>query len=272
MRGADVPGDDHWPRHARQWALIGPPLRPVPADVAALCAPVAHLGPAPRALVLGVTPELVGAPWPAATRPIAVERSAEVIAALGPRAPASTRALLADWRALPLAAGAIDLVVGDGALTNLRFPDDYRALAAELARVLAPGGRVALRLFAAPAVAEPLDAVAAALAAGAIGSFHALKWRVAMAIQPADRNVAVVDIGRAVEALCGDRAALAARTGWPRAVIDAIASYRGSGLRYSFPTQAEVIAALGDALAVVDIVQPGYELGERCPTVVWARR
>ena len=45
MRGADVPGDDHWPRHARQWALIGPPLRPVPADVAALCAGVLSIDP-----------------------------------------------------------------------------------------------------------------------------------------------------------------------------------------------------------------------------------
>lgn len=271
MRGADLPGDDHWPRHARQWALVGPPLRPSPADVAAVRAQVARCGPAPRGLVLGVTPELIAAGWPAAARLIAVERSADVIAAIGPRGPAAV-ALQADWRALPLAARSIDLAVGDGALSTLRFPDDYRALAGELARALAPGGRLALRLFAAPPTAEPLDAVAAALAAGAIGSFHALKWRVAMAIQPADRNVGVAAIGRAVEALCGDRAALAARTGWPRAVIDAIDSYRGSALTYSFPTQAEVIAALGEALAVVDAVAPGYELGERCPTVTWARR
>ncbi len=271
MRGADVPGDDHWPRHARQWALVGPPLRPSPADVAAVRAQLARCGPTPRGLVLGVTPELIGAGWPATARLIAVERSADVIAALGPRGPTAT-ALQADWRALPLAARSIDLVVGDGVLSTLRFPDDYRALAGELTRVLAPGGRVALRLFAAPAVAEPLDAVAAALGAGTIGSFHALKWRVAMAIQPADRNVAVAAIGRAVEALCGDRAALAARTGWPRAVIDAIESYRGSALTYSFPTPAEVMAALGDALAVVDEAVPGYELGARCPTVVWARR
>ncbi len=271
MRGADLPGDDHWPRHARQWALVGPPLRPSPADVAAVRAQLARCGPAPRGLVLGVTPELIGAGWPATARLIAIERSADVIAAIGPRGPAAT-ALQADWRALPLAARSIELAVGDGALSTLRFPDDYRALAGELARVLAPGGRVALRLFAAPAVAEPLDAVAAALAAGTIGSFHALKWRVAMAIQPADRNVAVAAIGRAVEALCGDRAALAARTGWSPAVIAAIDSYRGSRLTYSFPTQAEVIAALGDALAVVDELVPTYELGARCPTVTWARR
>lgn len=186
------------------------------------------------------------------------------------RAGAPTAALVqARAQALPFATGAFAAVVSHFAWTLM---PDLAVIVGELARVLAPGGRVALRLFAAPAVTESLDAVAAALAAGAIGSFHALKWRVAMAIQPADRNVAVVDIGRAVEALCGDRAALAARTGWPRAVIDAIASYRGSGLRYSFPTQAEVIAALGDALAVVDVTRPGYELGERCPTVVWARR
>ena len=197
-----------------------------------------------------------------------------VIAAIYPRAaaPATAAAVQADWRALPVAARAIDLAVGDGVLSVLRFPDDYRALAEELARVLAPGGRVALRLFAAPTEPESLAVVAAALAAGTIGSFHALKWRVAMAIQPADRNVAVVDIGRAVEAVCGDRAALAARTGWPLPVIAAIDGYRGSRLTYSFPTRAEVRGALGEALAAVDEVVPSYELGARCPTVVWALR
>ena len=83
MRGADLPGDDHWPRHARQWALVGPPLRPSPSDVAAVRAQLPRFGPAPRGLVLGVTPELIGAGWPATARLIAIERSAEVIAALG---------------------------------------------------------------------------------------------------------------------------------------------------------------------------------------------
>lgn len=262
---------DHWPRHARQWALVGPPLRPGPEDVAAVMAAAAaweaSAGRPPRVLVLGVTPELVGVGW--ATPPVAIERSAAVIGALVQ--PGRARPLQADWCALPLADASIDLVLGDGSPSSMVYPGPYRRLAAEVARVLAPGGRLVLRLFAAPPAREPLAAVADDLAAGRIGSFHALKWRVAMAIQPDERNVAVTDLAVAIDALVPDRAALAARTGWPRPVLDAVDVYRGSPVTYSFPTRAELEAALAPHLVVVDEVTPGYELGERCPTVTWAR-
>jgi hypothetical protein len=65
-----------------------------------------------------------------------------------------------------------------------------------------------------------------------------------------------------------DRAALAGRTGWPRDVIDAIDVYRDSRVVYSFPTEAEAIAALADHLAPVARHVPAYELGDRCPTIV----
>lgn len=90
---APVDPRDHWPRHARQWALVGPPLRPGPDDVAAteraVAAWSAGEGRAPRALVLGVTPELVTMAWPAGARVLAVDRSAAVIDAILPRGAAS---------------------------------------------------------------------------------------------------------------------------------------------------------------------------------------
>jgi SAM-dependent methyltransferase len=263
----------HWPLHARQWARVGPPLRPCPDDVAIAEAEAAAWararGRAPRALVLGVTPELVQMAWPAGTSLLAVDREPAMIDALFAVAP-GRRAAVGDWLALPARPGGLDLVVGDGSLSNLAFPDDYRRLAAELARVLAPGGRVVLRLFAAPEAAEPVAEAADALRAGAFGSFHALKWRVAMAIQPGHRNVRVDDIWRAFAELVPDRAALATRTGWPREVIDTIDAYRGSDVAYSFPTLAEVRAALAPALDEVTCHAPGYELGDRCPTLVAA--
>jgi SAM-dependent methyltransferase len=259
---------DHWPRHAQQWALVGPPLRPGPADRAIA---QAVLGPVRRAVVLGVTPELIELAWPADSAVVAVERSRAVIDAIFPRGRPHARAVQADWRALPVATGAIDRVLGDGSLSNLAFPDDYRALAAELARVLRADGAVALRLFAAPPHPESIDAIAAALRAGQIGSMHALKWRLAMAIQPADFNVAVADIGRAFDAIAPNRAAIATRTGWPRPVIDAIDVYQGSALRYSFPPLDAVRAVLAPWLRETACHTPGYELGARCPTVIFAR-
>nr|HEX4313443.1 class I SAM-dependent methyltransferase [Kofleriaceae bacterium] len=245
---------DHWSEVVKQWRLLGPPLRPCAADVAIVAARVAG---ARRALVLGVTPELVGLPWPHRAGVIASDRSPAMVHVLHP----APGAIVADWRALPIASGALDLAVGDGVLTTLPYPAGYRALARELQRVLAPGGRAIVRVFAAP---ERRDDVAAIEPRG--DGFHALKWRLAMAL---GETVGVAAIRDAFDARFPDRAALAARTGWSRDVIDSIDVYRGSRVVFSFPTLARAAAALAPELAVVDTVVPDYELG--CPTIVLRR-
>jgi hypothetical protein len=230
---------DHWPLHARQWARIGAPLRPCAEDLAEVAAEITgwttRSWGAPRGLLLGVTPELAALPWRSL---VAVDRSQPMIDAVFPRGAGT--AIRGEWSALPVPAGSIDVAVGDGALTCVGFPDGYRAVAASLGRALVDDGRLILRLFVVPDVPETLDDVAAALAGGAIAGFHALKWRIAMAIQPAGRNVAVAAIHRAFEALAPDRAALAARTGWTHDTIGTIDVYRGSDVVYSFPRLAEV--------------------------------
>ncbi len=243
---------EHWARITRHWALLGPPLRPSPEDIAI----AAHEARgARRMLVLGATPELAALSVP---ERIAIDRARAMIDVILPR---GVPALLGDWRALPLAAGSIDLVCGDGALACLPFPDGTRALAAELARVLAPGGRAVLRLFASPPARESLDDVRTAI--GSIEGFHAFKWRLAMAIASADREARVADVWRAFEAIAPDRAALP----WPRAVVDTIDAYRDSPISLWFPTVDETRAALAP-LVEVACHTPSYELGDRCPTLV----
>lgn len=258
---------DHWPLHARNWARVGPPLRPCAEDVAIVEAQVAaHARGAIDALILGVTPELVGMAIPAGSMITVVDREPAMIDALFTPQP-GRRAFAGDWLTLPLRAGSIDVAVGDGACSVFAFPTEYRALAAELARVVRPDGLVVLRLFAAPATPETLADVGAALAT--IASFHALKWRIAMAIQSPERWVPVAAIRDAFDQLVPDRAALVARTGWRADVIDHIDIYRDSPARYSFPTVDEVSAAFAPRLVEVSRHTPSYELGERCPTVVW---
>lgn len=266
---------DHWPRHARQWALVGPPLRPCAEDVAFAEAAVTQAGAAgdgPRhGLVLGVTPELVTMRWPASTEVLAIDRARGVIGAIFPTGAAHATAIQSEWLRLPCPPASLAAIVGDGSLSNLRFPEGYRALADELARVLAPDGVVVLRLFAAPDEGESLAAVGADLDAGRVGNLNVLKWRVAMAVQPADRNIPVADIALAFDEVVPDRAALATRPGWSRAQLDSVDVYRGSALTYSFPTLAEVRAALAPALGVETIHTPTYELGERCPMLALRR-
>lgn len=272
-------GLDHWSRHARQWRHVGPPLRPVPEDVALferLVAGAVGEGGARglRAALLGVTPELAGMRWPRGTRLVAFDRCPGMLAEVWPgaalgRGGHAAHAVRADWLALPAADASLDAVVGDGCYTLLDAPRGYRALGREVARALAPGGCFAMRFFVRPERPEPVDAVFADLRAGRIGSFHAFKWRLAMALHGSlAEGVAVADVWAAWAAREGDADALAARLGWPAAEVRTIDAYRDAPARYTFPTLAEARAALAEHFVERACHAGGYELGDRCPTLL----
>jgi hypothetical protein len=54
-------------------------------------------------------------------------------------------------------------------------------------------------------------------------------------------------------------------------VVDTIDVYRESTAVYSFPTAGELRAAMAGSLVDVACHIPGYELGERCPSIIWRR-
>lgn len=216
-----------------------------------------------RRLLLGVTREIALA-TPDLT---AVDWSAPMIATVWPGNTEGRRVIESDWMALPLADRSFGVALGDGSLNMLSWPDGYRALATELARVVAPGGRAVIRTFVAPDASESLETVAADALAARIDGFHALKWRVAMA---ARRAAGAVDISAramwaAFETAFPDRAALAHATGWSLETIAEIDDYRDSPLSKSFPTAAE----LEQAIPGGRLVPCGdYPLAERSPLFV----
>lgn len=274
-----APGRDHWSHHARQWRHVGPPLRPVAEDVALFERLVAgDRRTSLRAALLGVTPELARMRWPRGTRLVAFDRCPAMLAEVWPgtaalgRAPCfleSARAVRADWCALPAAAASLDVVVGDGCYTLLDAARGYPALGREVARALAPGGRFVMRFFVRPERPEPVDAVFADLRAGRIGSFHAFKWRLAMALHGSlAEGVAVAEIWSHWRARERDAEALAAHLGWPAAEVRTIDAYRAASARYTFPTLAEARASLAEDFVERACHIGGYELGERCPTLL----
>ena len=74
--------------------------------------------------------------WPAGTRLLALDSSPGMTRNVGRTSSARRLLLLADWAAIPVRDAACDLAVGDGFLTSLPYPDGFRAVAAELRRVL----------------------------------------------------------------------------------------------------------------------------------------
>jgi SAM-dependent methyltransferase len=276
---AEPASGDHWARHAEQWAHVGQPLRPGAEDIDVFASLIAQSASelalaAPRALVLGVTPELVGMDWPDPSRLIAIDRCPGMIGALLPPSGAGPVAgVCGNWMRLPFADNSLDLIVGDGCLTVLESAADHRRLGIELARILKPGGRLALRLFVRPDTAESPEQVLTDLGAGRIGNFHVFKWRLAMAlVDPESGAVPVADIWQAWHDSGIAPAELATERGWSQAEIATIEAYRGASARYTFPRLDEVRAALAAGFEELACRISHYELGERCPTLLLAAR
>src|SRR5579862_4932337 len=95
---------DHFASLHRRWSHLGPPLAPGLGDTAIVQRIADGLGPAPRVVVLGLTPQIVGCAWPSGIDLIAVDNSPAMMRELWPPAegPPGARALLADWRAMPI--------------------------------------------------------------------------------------------------------------------------------------------------------------------------
>lgn len=268
-----------WPKAARFWKQIGPPLRPVAEDVLFVrnvlnewgCRPE---GKPPQALILGVTPEFYHLPWPAGTSLKAVDRTPAMIEYVWPGpVEAVTQA---DWLHIPYQQASMDLVLCDGGLHLLAYPDEQTELANKLAYVLAPGGYCVFRLFVPPATRETVDEVAAELLAGNIENLNYLKLRLGMALQrDAIEGIRLDTVWQALHAIQPDQVELARHLGWEMDHLSAINAYRDSVSRYHFVTIDEAIATFcagtGGAFQIERKEWPNYRMGSQFPTIVFRR-
>ena len=266
-----------WDRHVRQWSLLKAPLAPCAEDIRLIEDALAWRF-ADRdsldALMLGVTPAVASHDWRPTLNMLAVDITMVMIQRVWPGNDARRRVICGDWLRLPLRDGCFDLALIDGGLPALTFPDAHQELATELYRVLRPGGEFIARIFARPDTSESVDDVLAALNDGKIGNFHVFKWRLAMALQGdnVSKGIRVEEVWQTYEKRCGPHARMQRFTGWPIEEISTIDAYRGSQAIYHFPTVSEMVGVLGDGLTCIGRVQPRYELGERCPTLVFDAR
>jgi hypothetical protein len=138
--------------------------------------------------------------------------------------------------------------------------------------VLRPGGHFAIRVFLRPDEAESVDDIARAVAAGAVGSVHALKLRLLAALHGASGDGSRLDdVWQAWKMMPPLPAALAGVRGWTAEEITGIDSYRGMAARYFLTTRGEFRQSVGAQLHEVECAFGADELGERCPTFVLTR-
>lgn len=266
------PEGGYWDKIAADWQQVGPPLRPSVEDIKFVTAEVQKLL-RPRALILGVTPELCELSWPYETKLHAVDHSQAMINAIWP-GPAEA-AVCAPWTALPFEDGSMDVIVGDGGFHLLSYPDEQHALVRELHRVLSPEGLVILRLFSPPATQEDTVSIVADLVQGKINNLNQLKLRFGMAMQnnPAE-GVALRDFWQKLHREAGPWKNLAALVNWPLAHLEAVDAYKDSPNRYHYVSAEEVKRMFcnhpGGFSHHASHV-PVYPLGERCPTVIFRK-
>lgn len=268
-----------WSRAALVWNQLGSPLRPVEADLlpvrgglASWCAD--HPGRTPHGLILGVTPELYGLPWPDRRQLRAAERTPEMIAHVWPGN--ADQVLNTDWEHLSVEPASVDIALCDGGLHLLDHPYGQRRLFGILSDAMAAGGLLILRLFVPPARPETADDVLAALFAGDIGDMNRLKMRLGMALQDApETGVAVHTVWQTLHDAAGDWPQLARQLGWDLEHVRAIDAYRDSTARKHYIDEPTMLSladeATGGAFEPVGRYEPGYLMGEQCPTVLLRR-
>jgi SAM-dependent methyltransferase len=264
-----------WGNHSKQWARVGPPLRPSKQDHEILEKVIHNHTPknnTPRALVLGVSPEMAHLNWPKNTELIAVDHSQEMIDNVWPGYPNPGEGVLcANWLNMPFQQHSKDIVVSDGPFGVLRYPNEYKQLLTSLERVINPNGIFAFRVFIKPEEPETPQQIYKDAIRGKIGNFHVFKLRLLMAMQPDLTNgVCTGNVWREWHENGPDVNILSEECGWPIEQINTIEAYRGQKDVYSFPTIRELRGIFSEKnFKEIEYSIPTYELGERCPTFVY---
>jgi SAM-dependent methyltransferase len=266
----------HWNTSASVWDVIGPPLRPSAEDLEIIQRAVSDwAGTRPagtkRALLLGVTPEIACMSWPAATELVACDESEEMIRQVWPGdVPGRRHALRTDWLRLPVADGAMDVVIGDGSFSSLDmdFPSGHELLARSVRRVLGSDGLLVLRLYTRPETCDELLSLFDELGAGRFGTFDGFRLKLMMTMQGSRSSVVLDDVYRAWRAAAVDVGAMAALNGWRPEIVNSMLRYEGKRARYTFPTLQHAREVLSTSFEEISIRHPGYQLGDRCPVVV----
>jgi len=221
-----------------------------------------------RALVLGATPEFHSLAWPASSKVLAIDRTQEMLSALWPG-----ESLCANWLDLPLSDSSRDFVLCDGGLHLVSDRSLQEKFVESIARVMAPDGLLAIRLFLPPDRFQSVDEVLDDCRSGLISNVHQLKFRLWMSLRdPEKSDVMLGDVWNAVQSRCPDFKSLFQNLHWPPESSAAIDAYRGRIERYCFLSFDEVDAMFcAGGFERIETFEPTYDLGKLCPTIVYRR-
>lgn len=263
---------DNWQYSSTHWNQLGSPLRPAAEDQAFLQMQIADIiktDVLENVLILGATPEYFHLSWPTAVNVRAADLSMFMLQTVWPGP--QTNVICADWLCLPLAANSQDIVLLDGGICLLSYPQAQARLIQEVQRILRPGGHWYIRLFVLPEQSESVQEVLYAVDSGAISQINVLKLRLWVAMQAeSGEPVGNHEYWQKLRAYWPDFSVLAARLGLDVQQL-LLASETKDYRYYHFSGLPEYLTMFtqqpgGFELSATAI--PGYIEGRLCPTVV----
>ena len=259
---------DMWAKISETWDILKPPLRPHPEVVRAFEREIDTNDT--DIVLLGVTPEF--ARW--GKTMIAVDLMPNMIGALWIGDDATRRAVVGNWADLPLEDNSCDAVVGDGCLGVLPNRAVRLDVLGQIARVLRPDGRAAIRLFTRSETPETLAAIKEDALAGRIKAIAELVLRVSLVLAPPDcdgtlKMSAVLD---AINEMFPDRDALLAAAGWQPNVFSLIETYKNSDTVCTWADGDTIAEEASRHFGEVQLVSSGdYPVAQSCPLLILSK-
>ena len=266
-----------WNTQVELIKAMGPPVRPHRSEIACMRNLLLDrlagrpASGAVKALVLGITPEIVGMDWPPGTELTAVDQSDSMIAAFWPGDIAGQRRLVrANWLDMPFEPHHFHFVLGDNVFNMLDYPQGFQRLADRLGDITQPEGLVIVRVLCQAEPREDCDEIVAEYHAGQLTDYQQFRFRMMTACQASVEEGLFTSkeaIDKTMEEHGLRMAEVYEKTGYrpPRPPPSAGPAPAMAPYKVSYPTPDEFLAAVSNRFRVVDSRHGGHPLAHRTP-------
>lgn len=264
-----------WERVSKKWKYLAPPFRPDPQDTDFISGVINSDAPtfnSNRIVILGVTPEYAALNIPEGCEMIGVDNCKQMIDNVWPEmSDPNKKTILADWLNLPFENNSCDIVMGDGVMGTMRYPNQVKEFLQTIKNALHPDGLFIFRTFLRDDVSETPNDVFDAVMNGEIQTLSSFKFRLMRSVQPnLETGAQLSNVWNTMVNEGPDFEELTTKTGWEIEELETMKLYNGSGVVVTYPTLSELRDILKEeGFQEVDHFCPDYELGEFCQTLVF---